>query len=180
MVPGVGQVDVADLLAGGLDDRRRVVTLVERVRGAVQEADPVPIQAADHVHRLEPVLDEVVRVRLDDQLHTLALEDRQQLVHRLQELGLGGLRRLWPSVELGVDHLDAEIDSDLDGPLPRAHGRLPLVLVGTGPAQHRQHRRDPDAGVRATFFSLLTPASSTRGYLKNGMKSALGDSSIQS
>ena len=54
---------VAGLLAGGRDDPRRVVTLVERVRGAVEEADPVAVQAADHVDRLEPVLDEVVGVR---------------------------------------------------------------------------------------------------------------------
>ena len=74
--------------------------------------------------------------------NAFALEDRQQLVHRLQELRLGGLRRLRPAVELGVDHLDAQVDGDLDDPLPGAYGRLSLVLVRTGPAQHRQHRGD--------------------------------------
>jgi hypothetical protein len=58
-----------------------IVALVERVRCAVEEADRVLVQAADHVDGLEAVLDEVVRVRLQDQLHALALEDRQQLVH---------------------------------------------------------------------------------------------------
>jgi hypothetical protein len=78
-------VHVAHLLGRGGDDGGRVVTLVEGVRGAVEEADPVPVQATDQVDRLDPVLDEVVGMRLQDQLDTLPLEDRQQLIRRLQE-----------------------------------------------------------------------------------------------
>ena len=122
---------VANLVAGCLDDRCRVVALVEGVRGAVQEADPVLVQAPDQLHRLQPVLDEIVRVRLDDQLQPLSLEDRQQLVHRLQEMSLCCLRCLRPAAELRVDHFDPEVDGDLDDPLPGAYGGLALVLVWT-------------------------------------------------
>ena len=38
----------------------------------------------------------------------------------------------------------------------------------------------PTPASAATFLSRRTPASSTRGYRKNGMKSAFGDNSIQS
>ena len=46
MVPGVGQMDIPHFVAGRLDDRGRVVALVKGVRSAVEEADPVPIQAS--------------------------------------------------------------------------------------------------------------------------------------
>ena len=38
----------------------------------------------------------------------------------------------------------------------------------------------PTPASAVTFFSLRTPASSILGYLKNGTRSALGDSSIHS
>ena len=52
----------------------------------------------------------------------------------------------------------------------------------SGPDQRSTGSTDamPTPASEAIFFSFLTPASSTRGYLKNGMKSALGDSSIHS
>ena len=62
--------------------------------------------------------------------------------------------RLGPPGELGVDHVDAEVDGDLDDALPVAHRGLAGVLVGAGPAQHRQHRGDADTGVRAGLAEL--------------------------
>ena len=43
---------------------------------------------------------------------------------------------------------------DLDDPFPVAHGGLAGILVGTRPAQHRQHRRDPDTRVGAGLAEL--------------------------
>ena len=129
------------------DDPGRVVALVERVRRAVEERDPVAVQAGDHVDRGVPVLDEVVGVRLEDEADALALEVGRELVERAQEHRLGVLRGLGPTVELGVHRVDAEVDGDLDGPAPGTDGGLAGVLVGPRPAQHRQHRGDPDAGV---------------------------------
>ena len=138
---------VAHQLAGRGDHLSGWMALVEGVRRAVQEADPVLVQTADEIHGLDAVLDEVVGMRLDDQLQSFTLEDRQQLVHRSQELGLGRLGGFGSSVELGVDDLHAEIDGDLDDPLPGPYGGLPLILVRAGPAQHRQHRGETHAGV---------------------------------
>ena len=56
--------------------------------------------------------------------------------------------------ELGVDHVDAEVDGDLDDALPVAHRGFAGVLVGSRPTQHRQHRGDADARVRARLAEL--------------------------
>ena len=45
--------------------------------------------------------------------------------------------------------VDTEVDGDLDDALPVAHRGLAGILVGSRPAQHRQHRGDADAGVCA-------------------------------
>src|SRR4030095_9954035 len=102
---------------------------MEGVGVTIKKTEPVLVQAADHAHGLQPVLDEIVKVGLDDQLQTLPLEDRQQVVHRLQEVSLRGLWRLWPAAELRVDHIHPKIDGDLDNPLPGAYGCLSLVLI---------------------------------------------------
>ena len=54
------------------------------------------------------VLDEVVRVRLEPELDALALEDRQQLLHRPPELAFGLWLPLRPAVELAVHRVHAE------------------------------------------------------------------------
>ncbi len=62
---------------------------------------------------------------------------------------LGFLGALGSSGEFGIDDVDTEVDGDLDDAFPVAHRGFSGGLVGTRPAQHRQHRRDPDTGVRA-------------------------------
>ena len=104
--------------------------------------------------RLQPVLDEIVGVRVDSDVDALALEDRQQLLHRAEERPLGLFGALGPAGELGVDHVDAEVDGDLNDALPVAHRGLAGILVGAGPAQHRQHRRDADTRVGARLAEL--------------------------
>src|SRR5829696_872878 len=96
-------------------------------------------------------------MRLDDQLQAFAFEERQQLIHRLEELRFCRLGRFRLAAELGVDHLDAEIDGDLDDPLPGPYGCLPLIFVRTGPAQHRQHRSDAHVRIGVDLLQLLHP-----------------------
>ena len=84
----------------------------------------------------------------------LALEDRQQLLHRAEERPLRLFGPLGTAGELGVDHVDAEVDGDLNDALPVAHRGFAGILVGTGPAQHRQHRRDADTRVGARLAEL--------------------------
>ncbi len=127
---------------------------VEGVAGDEDHADVRGVDAADDAHRLEPVLDEIVWVRVDPDVDALALEDRHQFLHRAEERPLGFLGPLGPAGELGVDDVHAEVDGDLNDPLPVAHRGLAGILVGAGPAQHRQHRGDPDAGVGACLAEL--------------------------
>ncbi len=81
MVQRIGQVYVAHQLCTGSYDLGGRMALMEGVRRAVQEADPVLVQPPDQVDGVNPVLDEVVGMGLQDQLDTFALEDGQQLVH---------------------------------------------------------------------------------------------------
>jgi len=88
---------------------------VESVRRAVEEADPVPVEPTNESDRLDPVLDEVVRMRFQDELDAFALKDRQQLVQRLQELRLGLLSSLRAAVELAVDLGVDVINTEFNG-----------------------------------------------------------------
>ena len=104
--------------------------------------------------RLQPVLDEIVGVRVDSDVDTLALDDRQQHLHRAEERPLGLFGALGAAGELGVDHVDAEVDGDLNDALPVAHRGFAGILVRAGPAQHRQHRGDTDTRVGARLTEL--------------------------
>ena len=77
-----------------------------------------------------------------------------QLLHRPKERAFGLLGPFGAPGELGVDDVDAQVDSDLDNALPVAHRGLAGVLVGSRPAQHRQHRGYPDSGVGAGLAEL--------------------------
>src|SRR5919206_2013264 len=140
VVHRVGDVHVGEQVAGVRDDAGRVVALVERVRQAVQERHARRVDPAHHVDGRVAELDEVVGVRLERQLHALALEHRQQLLHRPPEHRLGELRCLRPAVELAVHRVHAKLDADLDGPPPVPDGGLALDLAGSGPAHDRQQR----------------------------------------
>ena len=117
-------------------------------------ADVGGVDAADDAQRLQPVLDEIVWVRVDPDVDAFAFEDRHQLLHGPEERPLGFLGALGAAGELGVDDVHAEVDGDLHDALPVAHRGFAGVLVGTGPAQHGQHRRDPHPGVRARLAEL--------------------------
>ena len=122
--------------------------------GDVDHADVGGVDAADDPQRLHAVLDEIVRVRIDPDVDAFAFEDRHQLLHRPEERAFGLLGAFGPAGELGVDHVDTEVDGDLDDALPVAHGGLAGVLVGPGPAQHRQHRCDADTRIGAGLAEL--------------------------
>src|SRR5215207_8598960 len=109
-------------------------------------------------------------MRLDHQLQPFAFEERQQLIHRLEELRFGRLGRFRPAAELGVDHLDAEIDGDLDDPLPGPYGCLPLIFVLTGPAQDRQVAEERDeVGFGRQFHPVIAQAGRNVGQLEDRM-----------
>ena len=124
------------------------------VAGDVDHADVGGVDAADDPQRLQTVFDEIVWVRVDPDVDAFTLEDRHQLLHGPEERALGFLGALGAAGELGVDHVDAEVDGDLDDAFPVAHRGLSGVLVGTRPAQHRQHRRDADTRIGARLAEL--------------------------
>jgi hypothetical protein len=93
-------------------------------------------------------------MRIDADVDAFALEDRHQFLHGPEERPFGFLGTFGATGELGVDDVDAEIDGDLDDPLPVAHRGLAGVLVGSRPTQHRQHRRNPDTRVGAGLAEL--------------------------
>ncbi len=117
-------------------------------------ADVRRVDTADDPQRLHPVLDEIIWVRVDPDVDAFAFEDRHQLFHGPEERPLGFLGALGAAGELGVDDVHAEVDGDLHDALPVAHRRFARILVGPGPAQHRQHRRDPHTRVRACLAEL--------------------------
>ena len=127
---------------------------MERVARDEDHADIGGVDAADDPQRLQPVLDEIVWVRVDPDVDSFAFEDRHQLFHGPEERALGFLGALGAAGELGVDDVHTEVDGDLDDPLPVAYRRLTCVLVGSRPAQHRQHRRDADACVCTRLAEL--------------------------
>ena len=137
MVEGVGDVQVGEQRAGVLHDAFDVAALVEGVRRAVQERDPVLVDAADEVNGRPAVLNEVVRVRFEHQPDAFALEDGEQLLHRPPELGLALRREFRPAIELAVHNLDPEIHGDLDGSLPVPDGGPAGILVRAGPPVER-------------------------------------------
>ena len=143
VVEGVGDV----VLARVLHDLAHVAALVEGVGGAVEEADVPGVDGADHVDPADAVLDEVVGVRLDIEQDPLLLDAGDNDVHRLPELGLGALGLLGASRELGVHLVAAELEGDVDGPVPVAHRGLALVLVRGGPAVQRQAGGELEAVV---------------------------------
>ena len=149
VVHGVRDVDQAELVPRGPHDLQRRVLHVETVRGDVDQADVLGVQPADHPDRGQALLDEVVRVRVDQQVDAFAFDDRQQFLHGAVERALGFLGLLRAAAEFGVHGADAQVHGDLDGTLPVADGRLAGILIRAGPAQHRQHRGDFDPGVLA-------------------------------
>ena len=158
MVQDVGDVDLGEDRPGMLDHRRDVIAEVVRVRRTEHVADDRRVDRPDEGDGLVVALDEVVRVRLEVQPDAFPLEDRQQLLHRPPELRLAAGRSLWPPVELRVHHRAADVDRQLDRPLPVANGRLALVLVWARPAIERQDRRQLDPGLPQGGPELVDPS----------------------
>ena len=147
MVERVGEVQLGQQRPGVPDHRGQVAALVEGVRRAVQERDQVGVDARGPGR--PPAMPSSTkssgcgsrtrRTPSRSKIGSSSSIDRQNWASLC-----GG--RLRPAVELGVHHGHPEIDGDLDGPLPVAHRRLPLVLVRAGPLVERQHRGDLDLG----------------------------------
>ena len=93
VIHGVGDVHQPQPVARGADDLGHVAAHVVGVAGDVDHADVGRVDAADDAQRLQPVLDEIVGVRVDSDVDAFALEDRHQLLHRPEERPFGFLGR---------------------------------------------------------------------------------------
>jgi hypothetical protein len=80
VIEGVSKVYVGQQVTGVLHDFGHVAAHMECVRCAVQERNVRGVNPANYVDRGLAVLDEVVRVRLQPQLHPFPFEDRQQFL----------------------------------------------------------------------------------------------------
>src|SRR5919201_5383031 len=118
-----------------------VAAHMERMGSAIEKGDVCRVDAANHVDRCLAVLDEVVRMRLQTQLHTLSFEDGQEFFHRSPELRLTAAGKLGSSVELRIHDVAVKVYRYLNGALPVADGGLPLILIGSRPAVQRQMSR---------------------------------------
>ena len=145
MIVGIGDVDRPEALAEFVDEGLEAVTVVERMRGDVDEADGFGVESAQDPPCLVAVFDEVVGVRIEVQPQPFLLNDRKQLVHRPVERFLGILERFRPAAELGVDGVHTEVDGDLDDAAEVLHSGHALALVGPGDPLHRQQGRHSDA-----------------------------------
>jgi hypothetical protein len=76
-------------------------------------------------------------VRVDSDVDAFVFEDRNEFLHRPEERPFGFLGAFGSAGELGVDHVDPEVDGDLDDPLPVAYRGFSGILVGAGPSQYR-------------------------------------------
>src|SRR5690606_3114939 len=151
VIEGVGREDRAEAIADDRQQRGGAVAEVEGVRGDVHESHAVAVQPSQDPPGLEAVLDEVIGVRVEVDRHSLALRDRQELLHRAVERVLRFLFALGAARELGVDHRRAELGSDLDVAGRVEHGPLDVPRIRTAEALHGLNRGDRHTRVRRAF-----------------------------
>ena len=81
---------------------------------------------------------------------------------------------MWVARQLGVDHLDAHVDRDLDDLLPVGHGVQALLLGRTGPAVDDDEGRDLDAGFLQRFAILSFGFAGEQGVFVEGIDPRVG------
>ena len=169
---GVGHVHVREHVGGVLDHRAHLAAHRERVRRAIEVAEPVAADAADEVGRLVAVLDEVVRMWLDGQRETVPLEHRHDVLDGAPERGLGLEWAPRVACQLGVETLAAEFDGHLAGLLEIAHGGGALPFLGARPGIDDEQRRDADP-------RLAGRCSDARGRLERDAAPARGRQHVE-
>ena len=158
LVPGVGQKYVGQLVAGVLEhmaDVALALVIEEAVGSGVNVAEVLGAEGLDDVAGLVVQLYEVIRVRLALYTNALALDDREQLLHRLEEHAVADLLLVRVTGKLGVDDRYAHVNRDLDHALPVGNCVLALLLGRAGPAVNNDEGRDLYAGLLESLLVLL-------------------------
>ena len=124
------------------------------MRCAEDVVHPRLVQAADDLHGVVVGLGEVVRVGLEIEPDAVLLEVGAQLLHRLVEGVLGAQRVVRVAGEFRVDHRALELGGDLQQSAPVAHLRLPFLLVGRRPVEHRDQGQQLDTGFLAGLLDV--------------------------
>ena len=158
LVPGVGQKNVGQLVAGVLEhmaDVALALVVEEAVGRRVNVAEVLGTEGLYDVARLVVQLNEVIRMGLALNTDALALDDREKLLHRLEEHTVADLLLVRVAGELGVDDRYAHVNRDLDHALPVCNCVLALLLGRAGPAVNDDERRNLDAGLLERLLVLL-------------------------
>ena len=151
---GIGHVDVVERRASERDLLGGRPPKVEGVRQAVEVAEPRAAHETDQVEGLGRRLDEVARVRLDDDVDALPLEDGQQRLERSQERGTAGVGLGGVPGELAVDARASQLDGRGDPVAPPVDRPLAHLLVLARPGLDDRDRGDVDLGVRGPAAQL--------------------------
>ena len=158
LVPGVGQKYVGQLVAGVLEhmaDVALALVIEEAVGSGVNVAEVLGAEGLDDVAGLVIQLYEVIRVRLALYADALALDDREQLLHGLEEHAVADLLLVRVAGELGVDDRYAHVNRDLDHALPVGNCVLALLLGRAGPAVNNDERGNLYTGFLESLLVLL-------------------------
>ena len=158
LVVGIRKQNVGQLVAGILEhvaDVALALIVEESVGCRVNIAEVLGTEGLDDVTRLIVQLTEVIRVGLNLHAQTLALDDRQKLLHRTEEHAVADLLLIRIARELGVDDRYAHVNGNLDDSLPVCNRVLSLFLGRTAPAVDDDERRDLHAGLLECLTVLL-------------------------
>ena len=85
----------------------------------------------------------------------LTLDDREKLLHRLEEHAVADLLLVRVAGELGVDDRYAHVNRDLDHALPVCNCVLALFLGRAGPTVNNDERGDLNTGLLESLLVLL-------------------------
>ena len=135
LVPCVGQQYVGQLIARIAQHVAHValaLVVEEAVGGRVDIAEVLGAEGLDDVAGLVVEFAEVIRVGLDLHTQALALNNGQQLFHRLVEHAVADLLLVGVAREFGVDDRHAHVDRNLDHALPVGDRMLALLLGRAG------------------------------------------------
>ena len=158
LVPGVSQKNVGQFIAGVLQHVANVALalIVEEAVGCgVNVAQVLGTEGLNDVAGLIVQLYEVIRMGLALYADALTLDDREKLLHRLEEHAVADLLLVRVAGELGVDDRYAHVNRDFDHTLPVCNCVLALLLGRTGPAVNNDERGNLYTGLLESLLVLL-------------------------
>ena len=158
LVPGVSQKNVGQLIAGVLQHVANVALalIVEEAVGCgVNVAQVLGTEGLNDVAGLVVQLYEVIRMGLALYADALTLDDREKLLHRLEEHAVADLLLVRVAGELGIDDRYTHVNRDFDHTLPVCNCVLALLLGRTGPAVNNDERGNFYTGLLESLLVLL-------------------------